>query len=27
MGGDRFSVIFRSLADLDHLITERCEER
>ncbi len=27
MGGDRFSVIFSSLADLDHLVTERCEAR
>lgn len=27
MGGDRFSVIFRSLADLDHLVTESCEAR
>jgi cytochrome c len=27
MGGDRFSVIFRSLADLDQLVTERCEAR
>ena len=27
MGGDRFSVIFRSLADLENLISERCETR
>lgn len=27
MGGDRFSVIFSSLADLDHLVTESCEAR
>ncbi|MBO6720119.1 MAG: c-type cytochrome [Rhizobiaceae bacterium] len=27
MGGDRFSVIFRSLADLDQLVTEGCEAR
>lgn len=27
MGGDRFSVIFRSFADLNHLVTERCEAR
>ena len=27
MGGDRFSVIFSSLADLNHLVTERCEAR
>jgi cytochrome c len=27
MGGDRFSVIFRNLADLDHLVTESCEAR
>lgn len=27
MGGDRFSVIFRSLADLNRLVTERCEAR
>ncbi|MGX1501069.1 cytochrome c [Labrenzia sp. MBR-25] len=27
MGGDRFSVIFSSLADLDRLVTERCEAR
>lgn len=27
MGGDRFSVIFSSLGDLDHLVTERCEAR
>jgi len=27
MGGDRFSVIFRSLADLNELVTEGCEAR
>ena len=27
MGGDRFSIVFSSLADLNHLVTERCEAR
>lgn len=27
MGGDRFSVVFRSLADLEQLVTEGCEAR
>ncbi|AQQ08133.1 hypothetical protein B0E33_30360 (plasmid) [Roseibium algicola] len=27
MGGDRFSVIFRSLADLQQFVTESCEAR
>lgn len=27
MGGDRFSVVFRSLADLNQLVTEGCEAR
>lgn len=27
IGRDRFSVVFRSLADLNHLVTERCQAR